>query len=220
MGREGNSNLSNYISQCDKGHSLASQVCQRWKKKTFINWCKVSHCLLLVEWKPGLGKHPDTLVQQLSMGLQRGGYQFDLKKIKRFFVFFIPEVQCIFFFTSAEMKGGEMKSILDEVKPWDLLGSSSPLARLQASGNLASATGWIWRWKPPAWAQRWCRRCIGRPQGQDSLTSRLFLALVREIPQHLSYWQLTNIIKSICLSQKKYVILYLQTRLQVVVSYT
>lgn len=130
-----------------------------------------------------------------------------------------PEVQC-FFLTSAEMKGGEMKSILDEVKPWDLFVSSSPLARLQASGNLASATGWIWRWKPPAWAHRRCRRCIGRPQGQDSLTSRLFLALVREIPQHLSYWQLSNIIKSICLSQKKYVILYLQTRLQVVVSYT
>lgn len=109
----------------------------------------------------------------------------------------------VFFLTSAEMKGGEMKSILDEVKPWDLFVSSSPLARLQASGNLASATGWIWRWKPPAWAQRRCRRCIWRPQGQDSLTSRLFLALVREIPQHLSYWQLRNIIKSICLSQKK-----------------
>lgn len=37
---------------------------------------------------------------------------------KKLFLFFIPVVQLDFFFkTSAEMKGGKMESILDEVKP-------------------------------------------------------------------------------------------------------
>lgn len=76
------------------------------------------------------------LVQQLSMGLQQRWLSASFDKKKKFFGFFIPEVQCVYIFKiPAKMKGGKMKSISDEVKLLDLL--ISPLARLQASGNLA-----------------------------------------------------------------------------------
>lgn len=146
-GREGNSNLSNYISQCDKGHSLASQVCQRWKKnpgnqteyepiatkemsscfkKDFSSDQKLMHLIklgvisrdLFYSKDENLGlidvKSPTASCwwnENLDLvNTPRHSFsssQWDCseviisliwkKKYIKFFVFFITEVQCIFF---------------------------------------------------------------------------------------------------------------------------